>query len=125
MNASARAWNKAHPGYSAENTRRWEMRDPEGRALSNQRAYLKRHGMTIEDYDRLFEAQGGRCATCGTDRPGGRSATRFHVDHDHACCSGASAACGKCVRGLLCNKCNHALGLARDDPVILRSLAEY
>jgi hypothetical protein len=46
------------------------------------------------------------------------------VDHDHACCPGRKS-CGKCVRGLLCNGCNAALGLAAEDPKVLRTLADY
>ena len=58
--------------------------------------YQRMYGITIEDYDRMYEEQGGRCAICRTDQPGG-AGERFSVDHDHET--------GK-VRGLLCNNCN-------------------
>lgn len=33
------------------------------------------------------------------------------IDHDHACCrKGLSSRCGKCNRGVLCNRCNVRLG---------------
>lgn len=57
------------------------------------------YGMTLDDYENMKASQGGKCAICQRDKPGGRG--DFHVDHDHG--TGA-------VRGLLCVKCNMALG---------------
>jgi hypothetical protein len=48
----------------------------------------------------------------------------FHVDHDHACCPGTRS-CGKCIRGMLCNRCNTGLGMFLDDPNRLRHAASY
>lgn len=84
---------------------------------TEKRAYrLKRYGLTPEQYDVLLTQQGGVCAICGTDEPGGRWGTMFSVDHDHA--SGA-------VRGLLCGGCNLVLGHAKDDAARLRAAARY
>lgn len=87
--------------------------------LSSREAHLKRaYGLSLEQYDAILEAQGGRCAICGSDDPhvgrrpivnGYRTQTApayFAVDHDHAT--------GK-VRGLLCSRCNRALGGFQDD----------
>lgn len=63
----------------------------------------KVYGIEPEDYDRLYAAQGGRCAICR--RATGKT-RRLSVDHDHI--SGR-------VRGLLCKPCNQMLGHARDD----------
>jgi hypothetical protein len=80
------------------------------------RHHLKhRYGITPEQYEEMLGKQGGGCAVCGTRFPGGNS-TNFHVDHCHKT--------GR-VRGLLCRKCNHALGLVDDDPELLRALADY
>jgi hypothetical protein len=49
---------------------------------------------------------------------------RLSVDHDHACCSGEGS-CGKCIRGLLCHKCNLALGAINDDINILQKMIDY
>ena len=61
---------------------------------------LKRnYGMTIEEWDALYEEQGGKCAICHI--PACPSGRRFAVDHDHE--SGV-------IRGLLCVRCNAAIG---------------
>lgn len=73
-----------------------------------------RRGVDQETFDKMLTVQGGRCAICGTKTPGGRG--NFHVDHDHKT--------GK-VRGLLCVCCNVCLGYAKDNPVLLRSAADY
>lgn len=44
------------------------------------------------------------------------------IDHDHSCCK---KGCRRCVRGLLCQHCNMALGFARDSARTLRGLADY
>jgi hypothetical protein len=82
---------------------------------------LARYNLTIEDYQRLLEKQGGVCAICGGPPTPGRN---YHVDHDHACCPG-DRSCGKCVRGLLCDGCNTALGLFRDRQHVLVRAANY
>jgi hypothetical protein len=72
--------------------------------------------MTVHEYDALLESQGGRCAICRTDEPGGKHNTHFMVDHDHET--------GE-VRGFLCGACNVALGVMKDDSVRLRAAADY
>ena len=52
------------------------------------------------------------------------------MDHDHACCPvgkfpGHRKSCGKCNRGLLCRKCNSALGQVDDDIEKIRGLIDY
>lgn len=84
---------------------------------------LKRYNLTDEQYKATLAAQGGRCAGCGSDKPGGQGDS-WKVDHDHSCCPGKRS-CGNCVRGLVCNNCNLTFGLANDDPAVLRGRAEY
>jgi hypothetical protein len=76
------------------------------------------YNITLVEYLQMWMIQGGCCAICrqpdGTPR----------VDHDHACCPGDKS-CGRCVRGLLCHRCNVALGLLDDDPERLASAILY
>jgi hypothetical protein len=64
------------------------------------------YNITLDDYNHLKERQNGRCAMC--DRHETELDRVLEVDHDHACCS-RKRACGKCVRGLLCDYCNNYL----------------
>lgn len=86
------------------------------RRASNRRYMLKyTRGITVEEFDAMLLAQGGRCGICGTTEPGGRRGT-FNVDHDHVT--------GK-VRKLLCYGCNVGLGHFRDDPELCDAAAAY
>lgn len=81
----------------------------------------KNYRIRLADYERMFEEQGGLCAICGRPPKDGMP---LYVDHDHNHCPGAKA-CGLCIRGLLCDSCNKALGLFQDDPDILDRASEY
>ncbi|KKN59760.1 hypothetical protein LCGC14_0538500 [marine sediment metagenome] len=57
-----------------------------------------RYGITLAEYDEMFETQDGVCAICELPSIN----CRLSVDHDHKT--------GK-VRGLLCHPCNMSLGV--------------
>ena len=83
---------------------------------------VRRHGLTLLQYEEMVEAQGDACAICGTRDPIGRG--KWHIDHDHDCCPGTHS-CGKCVRGLLCSRCNTGLGLFQDNSRVLVNALTY
>jgi len=64
-------------------------------------------------YKEMLSGQGDVCAVCKGKCPTGK---RLAVDHDHST--------GQ-VRGLLCSRCNTALGLLRDSPANIGSLLDY
>lgn len=81
--------------------------DPEV-ALRWRRNYrFSKYGLTEEQFLARLAEQGNACGMCrepfGDDQ-------KIYVDHDHACCPTEGRSCGKCVRGLLCLRCNAALG---------------
>lgn len=86
------------------------------------RKYLK-YNLSIEQYDELIKKSEGRCDVCLAPTPD------LHLDHDHACCpvdrTKRRAYCGDCVRGLLCERCNWALGAFKDDTTILLRAVSY
>ena len=67
------------------------------------------YGITEAQYNELLERQGGGCAICGRTQEENGRARYLSVDHDHRCCPGKKS-CGKCVRGLLCLRCNNDMG---------------
>lgn len=72
----------------------------------------ERYGITLDQYESLYELQGGVCYLC---RHATGKRRRLTVDHDHGCCADLPA-CGRCVRGLLCQNCNrNVLGWAARD----------
>ena len=83
---------------------------------------LKRYGLTLDTFDELLASQDGKCAVCRTPEPGGQG---WHVDHDHTCCRRSKCSCGKCVRGILCTRCNIGIGNFKDDPAIIQAAHDY
>lgn len=79
-----------------------------------------RFNLTIDQIERLFTNP--RCHICSKVDNGGRN---FDIDHDHTCCKDSEGSCGKCVRGLLCRSCNHALGFFKDDTDLLAKAIAY
>lgn len=77
----------------------------------------KKFGITIEDYYRMSEAQGGVCAICGKP-PEENDGRRLHVDH----IPGTEP---RKIRALLCFDCNTGLGKAHESVEILQKMIDY
>jgi hypothetical protein len=73
------------------------------------------YGITLEQWESMFKAQGECCAICKSTSPNHGSG-QFVVDHCHKF--------GQ-VRGILCGKCNVMLGQANDDQNTLFEAALY
>jgi hypothetical protein len=82
------------------------------RELIKRKSSLKEYGITIEDYDRMFSEQNGKCHICN-----GVSKRKYlSVDHCHT---------SNKVRGLLCESCNVGLGMFNDNVAFLKNAIEY
>ncbi|MCP4251056.1 MAG: hypothetical protein GY778_28800 [bacterium] len=88
------------------------IRQP-GPALPLLHFHLRKYGLSVEGFRLMLYAQDGVCLLCRRTDQFGR---RLAVDHCHET--------GE-IRGLLCGRCNVALGMLRDDPELLRAAAEY
>lgn len=74
---------------------------------------IRSYGITELQHWLMESYQGHKCAICEQPEKNGKS---LSIDHDHDS--------GK-VRGLLCNNCNRALGLLKDDKEMLSKAIHY
>lgn len=121
-----REWRKKNPEKEKAKQDRYQLRNKE-KLKERRQAYLKkkpqwsrefmlrkRYNLTIAEFDKMLEEQGGKCAICFATEPGGRGS--FHVDHNHTT--------GE-VRGILCASCNLMLGKTDDNTDKLKRAIEY
>lgn len=101
-----------HLERAQKQRQRWRT-NIETRFAEFDQSLRRNYGIDAEDWARMFNAQQEVCAGCHRPLHFDR---RTHVDHCHA--TGV-------VRGLLCNRCNYILGVAKDRPGTLRRLANY
>ena len=122
MTRRSRSTRRLRAAAEAERVRRWReahAADPEFAERNRLRQLFRLYGLDPERAHTLFDAFYNRCAICGqvetavsrTGRP-----KSISVDHDHDT--------GR-IRGVLCDRCNRALGYLRDNPDLLRRAADY
>ena len=85
--------------------------DPE---MHKDYALKKRYGISLKEYYQMLADQNGLCAICGASES--ETQRRLHVDHDHET--------GE-IRGILCHRCNVALGMVQDNVKILSLMIRY
>lgn len=72
------------------------------------------YGLSVAEFQAMEARQNGLCAIC-SGLPNGPG-TRLHVDHCHETNK---------VRGLLCAKCNTAIGLLNEDAALFAAATHY
>jgi hypothetical protein len=87
----------------------------------NKKYYVKKYGLTIEQYEDMENHQNHKCAICNKhdslnakDNKG--NPKRLFIDHDHDTMQ---------IRGLLCHYCNLALGGFFDNIQLLKNAMRY
>jgi len=115
---SSRLYRERHPEKAKERCRGWYSRNIEKARRYEREKRCKERGITLEDFDRMMAEQDCACAICRaplSEVPDSKTDSP-HIDHCHDT--------GR-VRGLLCNRCNRALGLLQDDRKILEAALRY
>ena len=109
--AASRAYRAAHrERLNAERRDKWRS-DAGLRARHGAARLGRTYGLSREEHRRMLKEQNRVCAVCKLP-----SRRTLCVDHCHATLQ---------VRGLLCDKCNTALGLFGDDSKRMRAAAAY
>ena len=109
--AANRAYRAEHRDQlNAERRDKWRS-DADLRARHGAARLGRNYGLSREEHQRLLDEQNGLCAVCKLP-----SRRALCVDHCHAT---------RQVRGLLCDKCNTALGLLGDDSERMRAAGAY
>lgn len=104
-------WKDSNLEYNNEHSKKWNKKNPE--KVKSYR--LKREfGITLEQYNIMFTNQNGKCLICLRHQSEFKRA--LAVDHNHET--------GE-IRGLLCHKCNTAIGLLHDNIDILNNAIKY
>jgi hypothetical protein len=89
---------------------------PEFKEMQRDNNYRRNYGIDLQDYNAILERQNGTCAICHKESDSTGKNSKLHVDHDHVT--------GK-VRGLLCYRCNIAMGFLSDDPERIYMIMDY
>ena len=110
---AVKRYRLAHPNRVHASQRKFDLKRCSDGSRCRWHLQHKFH-LSVQEYDRLLEQQNYSCAICKTEKPNGRGT--WNIDHDHQT--------GK-IRGLLCWKCNFALGLFGDEVKILKDAVEY
>lgn len=111
------SYRKYQREYQREYARALAVDNPDAVHGWTRDTQLRRYGLTQALYNQMVLDRGGRCDLC-QDIPTPSKGRRYalYVDHDHV--SGR-------VRGLLCQRCNLALGLLRDRPEVAARVGKY
>jgi len=75
----------------------------------------RNYGLDTEQWNELFIKQNSRCAICKS-LESGKAGSDWATDHCHITNK---------VRGILCHRCNLAIGMFKDNILILQSAIEY
>lgn len=103
---------------SPEAKKAWLARNKHKRQEINRNWKLRNvYGITPERFEEMYYEQGGRCAICIRElHLNERGYSELHIDHDHTTMY---------VRGLICSRCNLAIGQFEDNITYLQSAVLY
>ena len=115
LRLSRQKWKENNPNYKRirdpEKVKQYKSSDP---LYQRKKELKKKYGLEWADYETMFKQQNGACPICECNLTFNHQDTV--VDHCHATNK---------VRGLLCRKCNMALGLLNDNKQSIFNALKY
>jgi hypothetical protein len=106
-----KVYSAAHRLEAAAYNKAYKLANPD--KTKNTQLLLK-YGISLDQWNEMFDAQGRVCAICSTDTPASKKG--WATDHCHTT--------GR-IRGILCSHCNVMLGMSCDNPATLIKAAAY
>lgn len=119
-NEKARIYRKIHPEETRKCVENYRKLNPE--KVKDSQLRIK-YGISLDKLNELIYDQGGKCFLCKVEFSK-KWDERPAIDHDHSCCSGAKT-CGKCIRKILCIRCNAWLGRFENNPKMFLEAFNY
>ncbi len=116
INQCKRCWQDIQNKYRKTDRGKEVMKEQQERRKGARWNYHvgHRYGITNDQFESMMGSQSERCAIC--DGQETYEHNRLCIDHDHET---------KEVRGLLCTRCNKALGGFFDNPDLLQKAMQY
>ena len=108
-------WVKEHPEKAREYWKKNSRKHRKAIIISNRKRRYEKLGFTLDDYDKMFNSQNGKCLICKKELKE-KHGRLTHLDHCHK--SGL-------IRAILCNRCNDGLGCFDDNITILKEAIRY
>ena len=110
--------NKA--AYKAR-SKAWKKANPEKKQFSNRKNFIKRtYGLSWEEYELMYNKHEGRCAVCKIFL----QLAPKQDDRDQSACIDHNHSTGE-IRGLLCRRCNIAIGFFDENTDRMLNAAAY